>query len=393
MADVNVVMLGGKRVGKSSILAGMIEAINHSDISSHIITKDVTDYTHYNGYTINRKREKLKSLQSAMCQLGDVEFMTQTMADSKIQRYSLEFKLTDKSGTLSVDFYDVPGEFANPERLEFESEMLPLIEKSDVFIVAIDTPYMMLAQPSVNNALNRIDDLQNALHHILTKDKTDLKMVIFVPVKCEKWADAEHIHDVVERVKSTNKILIQSLAAYDGMTISVIPVQTVGNIEFDSFHDAELICKDGEPDTYPCFHLSDTKLRVSNGREFIIRPPYSVKADSQSIVDGVSIPNAWYRVNQDKSYSPCNCEQPVLHILRFLVEKTKLIRSQSSNDDSYMSAFKRIISTITDWWNGIDFDSFSQVLSDLQQSGQIKDSGNGIEIIHRYAIEEDRISC
>jgi hypothetical protein len=390
MADINVVMLGGKRVGKSSILAGMIEAINHSDIASCIRTKDVTDYSSYNGYTINRKREKLKDLQKHMP--TDVEFMTQTMADSKIQRYSLEFQLVDKSGALSVDFYDVPGEFANPNNLAFESEMLPLIEKSDVFIVAIDTPYMMLAPTSVNSALNRIDDLQNALHHILTKDESDLKMVIFVPVKCEKWAD--QMQTVVDKVKSTNRILIQSLTAYDGMSISIIPVQTVGNIEFDSFHEAKLICKEGEPDTYPCFHLNDKDLRVSNGRVFKLRPPYFVKDDVQAIVDGVNIPNAWYKVNPQKSYSPCNCEQPILHVLRFMVEKTLLIRSKSEvDDDSYMGKFLKLISQITDWWNGIDFDEFSKTLSNLQESGLIKDSGDGIEIIHRYTIDKDSEAC
>ena len=61
MAEVNVVMLGGKRVGKSTILAAIIDAFNNSaELSSYLVCKDTTPYEKYSGHTIDEKRDSLK---------------------------------------------------------------------------------------------------------------------------------------------------------------------------------------------------------------------------------------------------------------------------------------------------------------------------------------------
>ena len=204
MADVNVIMLGGKRVGKSTILAGIMETLGLSgSLSQHFICEDSTDYEAYSKFSIKEKYKALKGLLN-LRKSGTV-FMTRGMGDSKIQKYNISFRLSDKPGRLKVDFYDVPGEFTNPKKVEFQSEMLPLISNCDVFIVGIDTPYLMECTASVNNALNRISDLEVSLQNILVKSKTDLKMVMLVPLKCEKWYEIGEIDKVVAKVKERYK--------------------------------------------------------------------------------------------------------------------------------------------------------------------------------------------
>ena len=81
MAEVNVVMLGGKRVGKPAILAAIIDAFNNSaELSSYLVCKDTTPYEKYSGHTIDEKRDSLKQLVKQRSD-GSL-FMTQTMADS-----------------------------------------------------------------------------------------------------------------------------------------------------------------------------------------------------------------------------------------------------------------------------------------------------------------------
>lgn len=386
MAEVKVIMLGGKRTGKSSILAGMIEAINYSALSSHLIVKDNTDYSNYNGQTIENKRNILTKLQERMP--SDAEFMTLTMADSKVQRYTITFCIPKKPGILTVDFYDVPGEHANPARLEFKTELLPLIRQCDVFIVAIDTPFLMEASSSVNDAVNRVTDLQSALQNIIIKNECDIKMVIFAPVKCEKWANDGKINDVVQKVKSTYHTLIDSLS-FDKMIVRTIPIQTVGNIVFDSFHKAQLICKEGEMSTYPCFPLEGNDVRVSNGRIFSIRQPYSVKDDVQAVIEGIKIPNAWYRLAKDKSFCPVNCEQPALHILEFLIDKTELVHAQSERDENVLKKCISFLKYVANWWKGVDYEAFHEVLKTLRSEKVIKHDIDGVETLYHYANKKD----
>lgn len=56
MAEIKVIMLGGKRVGKSTILAGIMETLGlQGDLSSHFICEDNTDYAAYSNFSIKAK--------------------------------------------------------------------------------------------------------------------------------------------------------------------------------------------------------------------------------------------------------------------------------------------------------------------------------------------------
>ena len=72
------------------------------------------------------------------------------------------------------------------------------VEECDVFVVAIDTPYLMgatedglmdMCTEGINLGVNRIADIKGFLTHIRDNGGKDAKMVIFVPIKCEKWVN------------------------------------------------------------------------------------------------------------------------------------------------------------------------------------------------------------
>lgn len=382
MADVNVIMLGGKRVGKSTILAGIIETLGLSgSLSSHFICEDSTDYGAYGKFSIKEKYKNLKALLKYRS--NETIFMTRGLGDSKIQRYNLALRLSDKPGKLMVDFYDVPGEFTNPNKLEFQSEMLPLISNCDVFIIGIDTPYLMECPQSVNNAHNRITDLEVALQNIIVKESTDLKMVMLVPLKCEKWLQNGEIDKVVSKVKECYEILLRTLSAYPSMVVSILPIATVGGIRYKKMATPIVVKRDGVSTGFSCIPVSGDEVILSNGERYTIEPPYSITNDPEAVVDGVVIPNAWYERVPNVDYEPYNCEQTALHILRFLIVKTILKQRESDKKDEGILRFlKGALSSLLNWWNGIDYDAFKSLISELQSKGHIKDSGDGIELCH-----------
>lgn len=382
MAEVNVVMLGGKRVGKSTILASIIDAFNNSaELSSHLACQDKTLYENYSGFTISQKLENLQKFTTQRSDSG--LFMTQTMGDSKIQKYSISVRLPDRPGQLIMDFYDVPGEFANPAKLEFESEMIPLIRECDVFVVAIDTPYLMESTKSVNRAYNRVGDLEVALQNIILKDEKDIKQILLVPVKCEKWSSEGRIKEVIDRVKTEYEVLIKSMSAYEGMNISILPIDTIGGISFHSFYDATTLKRNEEILSFACRTIQGNRVYLSNGNEFEVKPPFSIVDDPQSVVDGIKIPHAWYFKNAFGAYRPKNCEQPALHILRFLVRKTSLYQAEIENATGFSGFLRNLYNCMTNWWKGLEYDSFRKTISHMESCGLIIDKGECVEIIHR----------
>lgn len=382
MAQVNVIMLGGKRVGKSTILAGIMETLGLSgSLSSHFICEDSTDYEAYSKFSIKEKYKNLKMLPNT--RKPNTMFMTRGLGDSKIQKYNISLRLSDKPGRLMVDFYDVPGEFTNPLKIEFASEMLPLISNCDVFIVAIDTPYIMECPESINDAHNRIRDLEVALQNIIVKDKTDLKMVMFVPLKCERWIESGEINEVVSKVKSTYSTLLQTLSAYPSMMVSILPIATIGGIRHKQMTTPMVVKRDGVLTGFSCTPLSDNTVLLSDGNRYEVVAPYSIDKDPEAKIDGVVVPNAWYEIVPGKGYSPQNCEQTALHILRFLIVKTILKQKEDEKQNTgFFGYLRNAYNSLVNWWNGIDYDAFKKLISDLQSQGKIKDSTEGIELYH-----------
>lgn len=261
--------------------------------------------------------------------------------------------------------------------------MLPLISNCDVFIVAIDTPYIMECSESVNDAHNRIHDLEVALQNIIVKDRTDLKMVMFVPLKCEKWLESGEIDKVVSKVRTTYSTLLQTLSAYPSMVVSILPIATVGGIRYRQMAAPMVVKRNGVLTGYSCTLISDKTVLLSDGNQYDVEHPYSIDNDPEAKVDGVVVPNAWYEIVPGKGYLPQNCEQTALHILRFLIVKTMLKQQEDKkNNTGFFGYLRNVYYSLANWWNGIDYEAFKKLISELQNQGKIKDCSEGIEMYH-----------
>lgn len=236
MADVlKVLMMGGQRAGKTSMLAGLIETMTHGKVKDIIDVKDITE----------SKPASLKLIKSIECLKWNLlssygkTYLIDEEKSGEFEEFMLEISIPNTDNKMSIQFSDVSGEYYDMGRTHDE-EVRKRVKEYDVFLIAIDTPNLMeainpdnkLCNEAINNSYNHVNDIYTFLSEIDDKDGADAKLVIFVPLKCEKWAKEGKINQVVERVKTVYKPSLHALSQYTNVEVDIMPIQTVGNIVF-----------------------------------------------------------------------------------------------------------------------------------------------------------------
>ena len=311
---------------------------------------------------------------------------------------------------MNITFTDVNGEFFEGGNIHQE-EIIDLVKEYDVFIVAIDTPFLMESKNDdsdlVNSVVNEAYNCTLSIHTFLTQindnDGKDAKLVIFTPIKCEYWAKRNLLDKVAEAVKDDYKTSINALRKYKSVQLEILPVQTVGSAEF-SEHLEALICEWTEKRfiffskecSSKCSELQNGNIRLSNGD---IRAKSSFKKIQEDL-DAVLIPdtdiirpNSWFRIDSPV-YKPHNCEQLALHILEFMLAKVvdaKITEEQNQNPlirgIRIAANFILNVGTLGLWeklcdlFGGISIEQMQNAMKKLNDRNLIKHSGEGITIL------------
>lgn len=313
---LKVLMLGGRGCGKSSVLAGMYDQLRHGATKDFLTALDVTEYG--KGFPLNESVfvSKQLELREALTRQLYTSFILDTNPSHCIWTYTLRMFIRGGFNKyFDVDFIDVPGSMLRNFHY-FSNELKGILSQSDVIIVAIDTPYLMEASENVNRAVNCIDMVHFYLADI---DSEKEKMVMFVPVKCEKWVKENRISEVVERVKKDYFTSIMMLSAFPRMSVCVLPVETAGNIIFSELKEPYQITINGV--TNKCCIISDGLVRLANGTAQHITDADLIITDPNAMIIGSPLfrPHSWFHINPNKNlYEPHSCDQLMLHILSFV---------------------------------------------------------------------------
>lgn len=342
---LKVMMMGGRRCGKTSALASIFYEIIHGTVKNHLTIADRTvlaTKTSKRGVT-----ESQESLNGKTLELKDFfpneptekTFLVDKNPTNNFWTYKLGLKLpgTASENEMVMEFLDCAGEFFESGTAE-ASHVEEYVKNCDVFIVVVDTPYLMgvrdeahknICREAVNLGTNRVNDIHNFLTNIDDKQGKDAKMVIFVPIKCEKWEKEGRMDEVVTAIEQTYHTTITALTQYSMINVAIIPILTAGNIIFEEFKEASILTKKNQPKkTFRCCQISSKMVRMEDGTPYRLKEGDIVNPDSEAVISGTDIvrPYAWYRLNQDPndfSYHPQYCEQLPLHILLFALRKYK----------------------------------------------------------------------
>lgn len=377
-----ILMLGGRRSGKSSILASIVYALGqNSELFS------ITDQTVYsqNDVSLNAKRIEIDNYLKQRRNMGrNSHFLVDMSPTQKEGHYTLRSQIQGASD-VTFEFVDVQGESMEVTST-YHNRTKELVSQSDVFVVAIDTPYLMQeVNENINTVWNRTEEITSLLANIkIENEDIDRKLIILCPVKCEKWTQSGHGDVVTNRVCQAYKKLINNWVGHNAVDIWVMPIETAGGIVHSKLLDGYRMFRNEHDRTGELCSKNDVtgQIMLKNGE---ILSPSSVsmiesEPDRSLKYDYTQIPLSWYVVN-GKGFSPARCEQPALQIFRFLVkkeEKAVLCEQQNVNSAPW---WKR-------WWKklwsppfGRYLAAYSQLINKLEDRHMIKTSGDGFRKI------------
>lgn len=390
---LKVLMMGGRRCGKTSALASLFDQMINGDVKNYFTVADRTILETKGFEKQDSLGDKTLELQNMLeTNKGNSNiFLVDKGPTNNYWLYKLHLQVPDKSREMDIEFRDSAGEFFESSGIH-AAETSEYIKNCDVFVIVIDTPYLMgsveettkdLCPESINLGTNRVMDIQNFLTNINDNKGKDAKMVVFVPLKCEKWVKEKRINEVTKRIKEVYGTCIKNLMAYSKMNISIIPMETSGNILFSEFRKAYLYNDIEGP--VRCCKIDDDIIRLENGDNEPLLEGEILKEDPESVISGTNLtrPYSWYQINpEDGSFAPHNCDQLPLHILRFML--AKLYDAETRKSEGFFGWFTDLIRKIKQIFGSMDPKELQQIIGQMQRNGIIKDTGYGIEILKKF---------
>lgn len=383
MADLKVLMMGGRRCGKTAVLSSLFYQIINGD-ANNVFT--LCDKTYYDQTKIDEKTGEIETidvLDNKRLELTDTietggnrTFIVDQNPTRYYWDYTLQVQLAKRPRQyLNIIFRDAAGEFFEAQNTH-RNETLQFMSECDVFVIAVDTPYLMSSRQVIAEAANRISDMHTFLSEINLQGKPGEKMVIFVPVKCEKWMAEGKIDDVIAKIREYYEASIKALDAAGNVKMSIMPVETAGGIHFVELRDAYTLFKPGwkNPKKCACMEDDESVVILQDGKPHPVRSDESLESDMNAIFTSTNIPrpNAWYHIPKGATYTPHNCDQLPLHILRFLFNKK--LKSMPGG----------FINWIREQFGHMSLGDMRDALAAV--APQIKDSGDGIVHIKQQII-------
>lgn len=275
----SIAMLGGRGVGKTSMLTAMCDDFERSvdDVSLQLIASPQTRLT----------------MDHRLCQLMRVAECTDTSFDTG--KYGIDgtaspsestFQLTHLPSNTSFDlvFHDYPGGYLRD--LSQCAYIRNVLAPASVILVAIDTPALMQLNSGDHESINMPSNLKNVLAATLSARSDLRRLVMFVPMRCEKWLFSNKSALLYEAFLMRFQSMLKLLSYYkNSIDVLYSPIQTLGSVQFQRYHEQRALFE-----------------RIDN-----------------------------------RSYAPVDCEQILRYTIRHL-----LLRCQSLAEESHAAAQNNI---------------------------------------------------
>lgn len=342
-------MLGGRRSGKSTILSTVMHSLN-KNVAHLVALNDVTPYGSSSGMQVPLKDKRLE-IDEYLRKRNKFGSNSQFIVDMSPSKDEGDFNLVASiqgASQIGLDFVDVPGEWM-VENHDKHATLVQHVKESDVFVIAIDTPYLMQDEnPNINTVWNRTEEIDNLLANIVTEDNADKKLILFVPVKCEKWVNCNEVEKVSERVMQAYRTTINKWVNNPAVEMWVMPIETAGGIEHTRLLDGYRFFRDKSDkkgELCSVDPLTDI-LMLQDGKTLFRQAVDSVESepDGSLKMSYTQLPLSWYKTT-GTGFKPRGCEQVAFHILRFLVQKEE--NTAALNYEEYRNKpwWKRLFSS------------------------------------------------
>lgn len=267
---MKVCMMGPRAVGKTTILTAVFNDTQENlGISTNLLLHAEGD----TGVELTDKKHYLDAIFANRNQISDKP-AAGLAATSTVNTFDFVFGLKGKEPRIDLEIKDFPGEYV----LERPKEVMQFISESAAVFVAIDTPHLMEEDGKYCEVKNRTSVITNFFKNQKFEGE---KLVLFVPLKCERYFFENRMDEVRQRVESVYGDMISMFKADNKVACAVTPILTLGDVEFDQFKTS----------------------------------PHG----KTSVLDNGCPEEAIYRFRgENPKYNPAFCVQPLYYMLSFL---------------------------------------------------------------------------
>ena len=288
---MKVCMMGPRAVGKTTILTAVFNDTQENlGISTNLLLQAEGD----TGAELTNKKHYLDAIFANRSQITDKP-AAGLAATSTVNTFDFAFGLKGKEPRIDLEIKDFPGEYV----LERPKEVMQFINESAAVFVAIDTPHLMEADGMYCEAKNKPSVITDFFKKQTISGE---KLVLLVPLKCERYFFENRMEEVLQRVESVYGDLISTFKSIENVACAVTPILTLGDVEFDQF-----------------------KTSLSG---------------EVSILDSGCPEEAIYRFRRvNPKYNPAFCIQPLYYMLSFL-------SAQYSREKKNRNFIDRVFSSI-----------------------------------------------
>lgn len=394
MANMNILMVGGRRSGKTSALATIFRTMQGIQLTNYFNIVDTTTYEAKNQGGINEVQDNVKSKSMEMTRFAEkAKLETPILVDAAPTLFDWQYKLNfavpgHPQNNLCMTFTDVPGEWCRTTDNHYNI-FLRYAREADVFVITIDTPYLMGPTDELTRQLcgaqeselatlaGCMSDLRQTFNEIQDENN---KLVLFVPIKCEKWYNSGCINAVNNQIRNAFGVLLADITQRPYFTVGILPILTIGTMEFLEFHDPKYL-NSVEKDNR-CCKIDDTSARMADGSvkplrdndKFIDDPNWAFPAPNNAFLR----PVAWYICKRNE-YAPVNSEQLALHILRFMIYNTENLQKKTlKSGDSLLQKLRALIDLIRAKFGSMGEDALKNILDKMKKDGLFRDEEDGI---------------
>lgn len=291
---MRVCMLGARGVGKTSVITSMYNS-QKSAVSGTNLFLAASGAT---GAALDNKLGMLKEMFTGYHLENSLVTESGLPGDAAESLFQFTYGMNSEKINIDLEIRDYPGEYLRKE----PQQVADYIQHADAVIIAIDTPCMMEENGRYHEGKNRPYLVIDFLIDNLSSESE--KLVLFVPLKCEKYVRDGQIELVTKRICTEYEPLMTHLKGQKNDTTgkknvccAITPIQTLGSVVFDSFEgDAsgairEITTKEGQP------------------------LPAKIN----------------YRyATANATYAPQNCDQPLYYLLAFVSKQYQKAQSQQT---------------------------------------------------------------
>lgn len=303
---MNVCMMGPRAVGKTSVLTAIFSEAQQSIATTKLLLHAIGD----TNADIIEKKQMLAHIFAKKIQIEDKP-EAGIAANSAVHTFDFAFGLKGKEPKVDLHIKDFPGEYVQGR----PQEVISFIEESNAVFIAIDSPHLMEENGKYCEVKNKVREITDFFSKSLDR-MTSEKLVLLVPLKCEKYFYLGQMDCLLARVEEVYADLLKSFMDNDRIVCAVTPILTLGGVEFDRFG------RDGD------------KVLVN--------------------ADGCPADVIYRFRSTDAKYVPAFCVQPLYYLLSF-------VAAQYRRSKERKSFFDRIISRMFDMFDN-DPELFEEIL-------------------------------